>query len=115
MVYYFVYIGLCIGLSSWLPTFCYKNEYLNLKDFVLGLISAVSIGISVFQAVTSAVSLGINIATFGAGCLISAAITGPFSFYLCKNVLLKALEQMEEDALRIIEEVHNEIKEKNLT
>ncbi len=32
MVYYFVYIGLCIGLSSWLPTFCYKNEYLNLKD-----------------------------------------------------------------------------------
>ncbi len=21
-----------IGLSTWLPTFCYKNDYLNLKD-----------------------------------------------------------------------------------
>ena len=102
-------------IASILKIVAFDAKYLNLKDFVLGLISAVSIGISVFQAVTSAVSLGINIATFGAGCLISAAITGPFSFYLCKNVLLKALEQMEEDALRIIEEIHNEIKEKNLT
>ena len=32
MAYFFVYIGLCNGLSSWLPTFCYKNDYLSLKD-----------------------------------------------------------------------------------
>jgi hypothetical protein len=101
-------------IASILKIVAFDAKYLNLKDFVLGLISAVSIGISVFQAVTSAVSLGINIATFGAGCLISAAITGPFSFYLCKNVLKKALEQMAEDALKIIEEIHKEIIEKNM-
>ncbi len=32
MMYFFIYIGMIIGLSTWLPTFCYKNDYLNLKD-----------------------------------------------------------------------------------
>ena len=100
-------------VASILKIVAFDAKYLNLKDFVLGLVSAISIGISVFQAVTSAVSLGINIATFGAGCLVSAVITGPLSFYLCKNVLNKALEQMEQDALKIIEEIHKEIKLKN--
>lgn len=100
-------------VASILKIVAFDAKYLNLKDFVLGLVSAVSIGISVFQAVTSAVSLGINIATFGAGCLVSAAVSGPFSFYLCKSVLKRALEQMEADALKIIEEIHKEIKENN--
>ena len=100
-------------VSSILKIIAFDAKYLNLKDFILGLISAISIGISVFQAVTSAVSLGINIATFGTGCLVSAAITGPISFYLCKSVLQQALNQMENDALQIIEEIHKEIKDKN--
>lgn len=57
-------------------------------------------------------SLGINIATFGAGCLVSAAITGPLSFYLCRKVLKKALDQMSDDALKIVEEIHKEIQNK---
>jgi len=99
-------------VASILKIIAFDAKYLNLKDFILGLISAISIGISVFQAVTSAVSLGINIATFGTGCLVSAAITGPISFYLCKSVLQQALNQMENDALQIIEEIHKEIKDK---
>ncbi len=85
-------------------------KYVNIKNFVLSIIGALSIGISVAQAITSAVSLSINIATFGAGCVLSAVVSGPVSYILCKNVLIKALDEMEQDALQIIELVHREIK-----
>lgn len=87
-------------------------KYINIKNFVLSITGAVSIGVSVAQAITSAVSLGINIVTFGAGCFISAIISGPISYYLCRDVLKKALDQMEIDALQIIELIHLEIKDK---
>ena len=76
----------------------------------MSIIGALSIGISVAQAITSAVSFSINIATFGAGCVLSALVSGPVSFILCKNVLMKALDEMEQDALQIIELIHLEIK-----
>ncbi len=109
-------------------------KYVNIKNFVLSITGAVSVGISIAQAITSSVALGsilknymnlkfsfiylvlfvgINLATFGAGCFISALFSGPVSYILCKSVLTKALEQMESDALKIVELIHEEIKNKD--
>jgi len=31
VIFYFLYVGIEIGFGSWLPTYCYKNNYLDLK------------------------------------------------------------------------------------
>ena len=87
------------------------SKYIHIKNLVFTFIGAVSIGLQVAMNITQAVSIGINIATFGIGCLVSAAISGPISFILCDKVLTKALDDMENDSMKIIELVYKELKQ----
>lgn len=98
-------------IGNILKKVAFDAKYLSIKDFALGLLSASSIGYKYARGVLGAVALNINILTLGIGCVVSACITGPLSFILCKSVLNKALDQMESDALKIIEEIHKQLKQ----
>ena len=41
-----------------------------------------------------------------------AVVSGPISFFLCKKILMQALDQMETDAITIIQKIHEVIVNK---
>lgn len=93
-------IGRVIGLES---------KYLNIKNLVLSMLSAMSIGLGTATAklIFDVASTAVGIATFGVGTLVLGLISGPISFFLTRKVLMKILCMMEYDTLLMIELMEN--------
>jgi siroheme synthase (precorrin-2 oxidase/ferrochelatase) len=95
-----------------------KEKYANLVNYSSSLVNqhSLALGSIATGLAINAALLAVGISTFGLSCVLSAAVTGPISYYLARSVLTKALSEMQNDSLDIvnmIEEIQKKKKTEN--